>query len=377
MITRQNRALMLVADQEDGREAWLKGRRDGLGGSDMAAILGEDPYKGAIDVWLSKVEGMESKVDRERTEVGNLLEPVVLSWYALGAPTWPHREARSVVFRPPTVARRDRAWQRGSVDGLVPAHDRLTRAIPNYYRGTSLAIYGDDAPLVLDLDAMALLEYERGVEVKTHGWWAAKRYQEAEDADGLGVPGDKRIQVAWYQELWEVDTWDLIALVDTHVRKQWTIHRDPQLGADLLAIGEAWWTKHVIGGVPPEPDGSEHYARHLRSRFKASSDRIVMASPAADEAARRLRRWTRHSAKVEREIERLEQRLQSEIGDAAGIDTCVGKMTWKEQRGGIRYKAAVEAAFRDLDLTPKRAEEYLEGFRNEPFRVFRKPQNFK
>lgn len=374
MITRANRDLVVVADQvANGRDWWLDARRKGLGGSDMAAILGEDPYKGAIDVWLSKVEGLESKVDRERTEVGNLLEPVILGWYAAGAPAWPHRDGESIVLRPPTVAHALRSWQRGSADGLVIE----PRAAPPGALWFDWMTRGYHVRPPLAFADLLTLPIERGTEVKTHGWWAAKRYQEAEDIDAIGVPGDKRIQVAWYQELWDIDVWDLIALVDTHNRRQWTIHRDRQLGADLLAIAEAWWTKHVIGGVPPEPDGSEHYARHLRDRFRHARDHVVIADPAHDEDARRLRRWTRHMARVEREVDRLEQRLQNAIGDASAIDTAVGRFTYKEQKGAIRYKAAVEAAFRDLDLPPARQESYLEGFRGEPFRVFRKPQGFK
>ena len=36
------------------REEWLKARKLGLGGSDMAAVLGLSPWRSPIDVWLDK-----------------------------------------------------------------------------------------------------------------------------------------------------------------------------------------------------------------------------------------------------------------------------------------------------------------------------------
>ena len=36
------------------RAAWLAERRSGIGGSDIAAILGLSPWKTAVDVWLDK-----------------------------------------------------------------------------------------------------------------------------------------------------------------------------------------------------------------------------------------------------------------------------------------------------------------------------------
>ena len=38
------------------RRAWLEARRSGVGASEIAAILGLDPFRGPLDTWLSKVE---------------------------------------------------------------------------------------------------------------------------------------------------------------------------------------------------------------------------------------------------------------------------------------------------------------------------------
>lgn len=43
----------------ESREEWLKGRKNRIGGSDAAAVLGLDPYKSNIDLWELKTGRVE------------------------------------------------------------------------------------------------------------------------------------------------------------------------------------------------------------------------------------------------------------------------------------------------------------------------------
>lgn len=54
-------ACELVGVSSSNREPWLEARRGLLTASDMAAVLGQDPYKSALDVWVDKVEGPEDE----------------------------------------------------------------------------------------------------------------------------------------------------------------------------------------------------------------------------------------------------------------------------------------------------------------------------
>jgi len=64
------------------REEWLEQRRSGVGGSDVAAILGVDPFgKTAADVFDEKVG---NGVEVEQTlpmKRGNVLEPIAVQQY--------------------------------------------------------------------------------------------------------------------------------------------------------------------------------------------------------------------------------------------------------------------------------------------------------
>jgi predicted phage-related endonuclease len=47
-------AAILAKTLDMPREEWLVLRRKGIGGSDVSAILGINPWKTAMDVWLEK-----------------------------------------------------------------------------------------------------------------------------------------------------------------------------------------------------------------------------------------------------------------------------------------------------------------------------------
>ena len=55
-------------------------RRKHLGSSDMAAILGIDPWKNAYDVWLEKTGQIDDIKETESMQAGTLFEPSVLHW---------------------------------------------------------------------------------------------------------------------------------------------------------------------------------------------------------------------------------------------------------------------------------------------------------
>ena len=64
------------------REEWLKVRKLGLGGSDMAAVLGLSPWCSPIDVWIDKTSDTVEEKESEPMYWGNVLEEVVAQEFA-------------------------------------------------------------------------------------------------------------------------------------------------------------------------------------------------------------------------------------------------------------------------------------------------------
>ena len=62
------------------RERWLNARRDGVGASEAAAVVGLNPYRTALEVYFDKL-GVLPRQESRRTQVGTLIEPVIARLY--------------------------------------------------------------------------------------------------------------------------------------------------------------------------------------------------------------------------------------------------------------------------------------------------------
>ena len=77
--------LVLVETENLPRKEWLEWRRKGIGGSDLAAIMGISPFRTARDIYYDKIKVASLEEDEEEEfddgwvakEMGNLLEPLV------------------------------------------------------------------------------------------------------------------------------------------------------------------------------------------------------------------------------------------------------------------------------------------------------------
>lgn len=358
MIGGRDYLIPIDIDPEIDREAWLAERVKGHGGSDVAKILGEHPKEGPIDVWSDHVTGIARiDPDNERTRGGRFFEPYVLQWFADGEPAWPRRGDKYVVAKPPTVYHRDRPWQRGSVDGLAYCPETIASA---------------DVPLMARLpDAI--------IEAKAHGWFGSRGYDLDDDGDPMvSVPPDKRIQVAWYQELYGVEVGYLAALIDTHLKRTFLIPRDRELGAMLLEEVEQFRKRYILTGEMPPPDGKANYRDYLKRRFKLHSAEIVESTSEVDLATEALLAIKRDQARLKDERELAEQVIKRLIGGDAGVRTAHGIVTWKSQRNGkYRDKDMRDALYKVAGWTDLEIAAFEAQYELPDHRVLRTPSTPK
>lgn len=62
-------------------QEWLDSRKKGIGGSDVAAVLGIDKYKTPFQLWLEKTGQCDGAVENQAMRMGHILEPVVAQLY--------------------------------------------------------------------------------------------------------------------------------------------------------------------------------------------------------------------------------------------------------------------------------------------------------
>lgn len=76
-------ANILVETEGLSRYEWLRYRKQGIGGSDVAAILGISKWNSSISLWLNKTNQTEDDTqENEAMEWGTIMEPVIRNHFA-------------------------------------------------------------------------------------------------------------------------------------------------------------------------------------------------------------------------------------------------------------------------------------------------------
>ncbi len=317
-------------------------RRSGIGGSDVPAILGEVSRRKAVDVWLEKMQRPEVEAfeGNSRTRWGQKLEPLIAS---LISQEWGERcglEVRRVGL----ARHKDRHWQLGSADRLGYLLERKGKA-PK----------ARTAELV---DGGVLGQPDEGLEIKTHGFFAGKDYDQ-EDASEDAVPTKIRLQCDWYMSVFDLPRWNLACLIDTADDREYVIERDRDLEAALLEEMDRWWRVHVVEGRAPEPDGTERFDRYVRQRYQ-DHDVEIVRRPELAEVMREYRSAHEAAKAAEARKELAKQQICLAIADKAGVESRAGVVTWKRAAsGGVDYKGLVETLAKEHGVADHELAAYL------------------
>lgn len=198
--------LILPADAD--RAAWLTARRNGLGSSDVAAILGISRYGNALSVYHDKTGGLPLESDDSEPALwGRAFEETVAREWA--------RRNRSVVRRVGLVANTDRPWQMCTLDRRVL-----------------------ECPLADGQEKCA-------VEIKCRDKMKASQFR-------AGVADDVLVQTLWQADVCGYDHIHAAVLIGGNDYRQYVIRvaDHQQLITDLRTAGANAW-KQITDRRPP------------------------------------------------------------------------------------------------------------------------------
>jgi putative phage-type endonuclease len=274
-------------------------RKTGIGGSEVAALYGEDEFKTAFGVWASKKGGLERTPDavNSRMMIGKVLEPAVLQLYQRMKPE------KQVVYTDVTFQHPSRPFQ----------------------------VYSPDALIVGE---------KRGVEVKVVFW--DQRGKWGWDPDS--IPTRVLFQCWWYMAAMGYDTWDVVALIGEDLPRIYTIDRlIPAEEKAMLDYVESWWRRFIEGDEEPPLDNSEDAARLVAQRYPRHKRPDMREATEAEtlilEKYVTLRILQRE---LKSEQTGLETLIKNAIGDREGLtwgDQYA--FTWRRSKDGteINYEA--------------------------------------
>jgi putative phage-type endonuclease len=266
-------------------------RATGIGASEIASIVGLNPWRSAHDVWLIK-RGLVTEQGNVRTRMGQRVEACVLEEYTA--------ETGAKLTFPGTVRHPDNEWMLCTPDGYVDG--------------------------------------QRVVEVKCVGWRSAGHWGDDEDA----IPDYYRPQCEWQMAVMGVAECHLAAWIGGSDFRIYTVRRNETLASALIEAGRAFWFDRVIGGEPPAVDGSDGARRMLAELYPRSTKPLLKATPEHDELADLLARARVAYDEAEASKKAAENRLIEAIGDADGI----GGNGWK-----VTYRTSEKTGRRSLRFT--------------------------
>lgn len=231
------------------REEWLNQRKKGVGGSDIAAICGLDPYRSPLDVYLDKVGESEPIEDNAFMKAGRYLEPVVAD-----------------MFQDETGLQ------------LISMPSTIVGSKPHYLASVDRSIFGQNIP----------------VEIKT------SRIYHAEPLDKW------KLQATWYAGIMNAEGYYIAWFTYPTLKYQY-FDFDAVLFEEMCRMADEFW-ECVESRTPP--DGSK-FAASIGSAIEASGylagrlDILRAKKHAHDELADEIEALTEEVKLVMRENEIL------------------------------------------------------------------------
>jgi putative phage-type endonuclease len=293
-------------------------RRTGLGGSDLGAILGLNPWRTPFEVWQEKTGRADPFEGNLQTRFGAYAEEFVAQEYSA-------RTGRAVQ-RYTGMLRHPEAPVIGHIDRLV-VPDGAKRASHQREIRTDL-----------------------GLEAKTAHALAASRGDEWGEDGTDQVPSSYLVQSAAYMALTGCPRWDLACLFGNSDFRIYHLSRDLELESMLLDEASRWWRDHVVADVPPDPL-SEAEARQRWSRH--TEGKAIELSMEQAELLRRYAALKAQERLLEKEIQAARDLLMPALADADEIVINGQKVaTYRANKAGSRtdWQSVAEDLFREFDL---------------------------
>lgn len=300
----------------DSHDDWLSLRNTGIGGSDAGVILGVNPYKSLLALWLEKtgIQEPDDLSDNSAVYWGSTLEHAIRIH----------------------VIRQHNNW---------------------VIRNKNMMLRSEKHPfMVANLDGT--IKDERGrkgvLEIKTAGGYAAKSWED-------GVPDYYLAQVTHYLA---VTGWDfaLVAvLIGGQDYREYIVERDEEDIKALVELERTFW-EMVTSKTEPAISGLSCDKAYLQDKHPQSNGEYIASSFDDEQALEQLEEIKAKIKALSNTKSELENRIKQSIGDNAGLITPTHKITWSRTQSVTLDKKALEqdlgekiaqyqkTAFKDMGL---------------------------
>lgn len=260
------------------RTDWLELRRNAIGGSDAAAILGLSKWSSPLAVYADKLRLIPERNDNEAMRQGRDLENYVAN--------------------------------------------RFTEQTGLKVRRENHILINDVNPFMHANIDRRIVGIRHGLECKT-----TSVYNDT-DFEGGDVPPEYYAQCQHYMAVTGWETWYLAVLVLNRAFFVFKIDRNEEDIKALIQAESHFWHENVLKNIPPEPLGQD--SDTLKALYPNDIGGFVPLNSAstilADLSTKKLQAKT-----LEGEINALENRIKMLLGDATEGSDDIFQVTWKNR----------------------------------------------
>lgn len=229
------------------RAVWLEGRRTGIGGSDVAAVLGLNPWKTPLDVWNDKLGLSEDKGMSEPAYWGTVLEDTV-------AREFQQRTGMKVQKVTHQFVDPECDWMIANIDRAIINREiaKKVRPLLDVEEIERYAnITGVERPINTDI----------AFEAKTANAFTADLWGPSQELEIRQnnlrtehvIPLYYETQIQWYCGILKLRGMYLAVLIGGSDFRMYWIDARPDVFQVIKEKCSAFWNNYVLTKTPPEP----------------------------------------------------------------------------------------------------------------------------
>lgn len=254
------------------QDAFHKARQTGLGGSDIATLLGINPFSTKLQLYLQKRGELEPEPDNSRTKAGRVMENVI---------------AAMVMERNGSKLRRVNRTLRHAKHDFLIAH--------------------------IDRDFVGI---EKGLEIKNVSPRMA--YMWGKDGQPDAVAEYYVPQPHHYMLVLDYPAFDVAAYFGGDDLRIYPMERDKEMDEIIIETAHDFWHNHVLAGVPPEPEYEHKSTLPLLKRiYPGTNGATVVADEMILHWAKVAEDAAKKAAEYDKVAEAAKNHLMAYMGEAA------------------------------------------------------------
>ena len=297
------------------REAWLEGRKQGIGASEVATVLGLNPWETPLQLWRRKKGIDPPKAENFAMKAGHYLEDAVSRFYA---------DATGVQII------------KSSKEDFMFVNDQkpFLRVSPDRTYWRPVVVHNEANKSILECKTTQMeVDYDNPPQ----HWFAQLQYQ-------LGVAEMEQGALAW------------LTMGRDFGYRDFTF--DKEFFDWMVEEVEKFWTDNIVGNVEPDPVNVEDV---LLRNPRHQPGKLVEADPEIIEACRQLKELKGEAKDIDQQVKELEEKIKMSFGDAEALTAPSGTpakpiilATWKAAKDGQKFD---EKEFAEKE--PALYQEYL------------------